>query len=102
MHACMHTIKVFTVRVHEVTLLVSDSAITDLFTGGASVVGGEPARGQLGDGGNVDDAVVEMREQPRHAPPQELHVHVHRVAGQPRLAGLRVPPHKLQQLHANV
>lgn len=77
-----------------------ERAVTDLFTGRVTVVGREPTRAQLGDGGDVHDTVMQVPEQARHAPPEELHVHVHRVAGQARLPGLRVPRHECQQLRA--
>ena len=85
---------------HAGTFAVTER-LADLFTRRITVVGGEPAGTELSHGGDVHDAVVQVREQARHVAPQELHVHVHRVAGQPRLARLCVIRHEGQQLRAH-
>ena len=70
-----------------------------LFAGHLLGVHGVPAAAQLGHSGHVHNAVVQVRVQPGHEAPQEGRVHVHRVAGQPRLPGLYVLRHKAQDLH---
>jgi hypothetical protein len=57
-----------------------------------------PSFAELLDGADIDDAIVEMVNQTRHALAQKLTIHVHRVAAQRSPLGLGVLLQKCQHL----